>query len=703
MTYLLAAAVIVGGVLLVLLAAATGNSPLFAGHYDLLITLNAAVAIALLALVAYQLSSLARSLVRKRFGSRLTLRFLLLFALMALIPGALVYSVSVGFLAKSIESWFDVRVDNALEEGLNLGRAVLEVMLDELANKGRAVALDLGDVPQMQQPLALSRIRDQTGVDEVLLIGVNGVLASVSRTGTQVVPDTPSATVLRQARQNRGYKGVESVGDRDLVLRVIFPIAQLNLSDEQRLIQLKQSVPHRLVASAEAVESVNRDYRELALSRFSLRRIYIFALTLTLLLTLFAALALAFILSRRLSAPLATLAEATEAVARGDFTRRAAVLSADELGTLAKSFNSMTTQLADAYRSAEENRVQVEKARAHLENILTHLSTGVLVFDPELRLETANAAAGQILGSELAQLRGHALTEAAALAPLGRMIAAQFKRAGSWRQQMEFRARSQVLVLRGSLIEGADRTERLVVFDDVTALIEAQRAAAWTDVAQRLAHEIKNPLTPIQLAIERLRMKFADRLAAPDAAALERAAETIIAQVNAMKAMVDEFRSYSRLPQPKLAPLDLNVLINDVLSLYEHARERIRLELAPGIPLALGDSSQLRQVVHNLLQNADDALSGRREGTITVKTMAARDGVILRISDTGGGFPDGIMQRAFEPYVTTKPKGTGLGLAIVKKIIDEHQGKVELANRPEGGAEVTITLPRSASDVPKAA
>ena len=703
MTYLLAAAVVIGAVLLVLLAAATGNSPLFAGHYDLLITLNVTAAIALLVLVAYQVVSLARSLVHRRFGSRLTLRFLLLFALMALIPGALVYSVSVGFLAKSIDSWFDVRVQSALEEGLNLGQAVLDVMLDELASKGRAVALDLADVPAMQQPLALSRIRDQTGVDEVLLLGANGVLASVSRTGTQIIPDSPPANVLRQARQNRGYKAVESVGDRDLMLRVIFPIAQFNLSDEPRLIQLKQSVPQRLVASAEAVESVNRDYRELALSRVDLRRIYIFALTVTLLLTLFAALALAFILSRRLSAPLATLAEATEAVARGDFTRRAAVLSADELGTLAKSFNSMTKQLDDAYRSAEENRVQVEKARAHLENILTHLSTGVLVFDPSLRLESANAAASQILGRELASLRGRALTEDSLLATLGRVIAVQFKHSASWRQQVELRGRSQVLVLRGSLMQTGDLSERLVVFDDVTALIQAQRAAAWTDVAQRLAHEIKNPLTPIRLAIERLRKKFADRLAPADAQALERAAETIIAQVNAMKTMVEEFRSYARLPQPQLAPLDLNGLISGVLSLYEHARDRIRLDLAAGLPLALGDASQLRQVVHNLLQNADDALGAHPSGSISIKTSADRDGVVLCISDTGTGFPDDIMQRAFEPYVTTKPKGTGLGLAIVKKIIDEHHGRVELANGAAGGAVVTITLPRAASDVPKAA
>jgi nitrogen fixation/metabolism regulation signal transduction histidine kinase len=415
--------------------------------------------------------------------------------------------------------------------------------------------------------------------------------------------------------------------------------------------------------------------------------------SLTLLLALFAALALAFILSRRLSAPLVTLAEATRAVARGDFSRRAAVLGADELATLARSFNSMTEQLDGAYRAAEENRHEVESARAHLENILTHLSTGVLVFDHAFALMSANAAAARILGQGSELARGGPVDAVPGLGQVAALIREQFAASPEWREELELRERNQVLVLRGSLLQEGERPERLVVFDDVTALIQAQRAAAWADVAQRLAHEIKNPLTPIQLATERLRMKFADRLGAEDAKALDRAAKTIITQVNAMKAMVDEFRSYARLPRPRLAPLDLNGLVSEVLMLYEHARERIALDLAPDLPPALGDASQIRQVVHNLLQNADDALSGRAGGLISLSTRALPGGACLVIADNGSGFPDGIMQRAFEPYVTTKARGTGLGLAIVKKIIDEHQGRIELANRAEGGAAVTITLP----------
>jgi nitrogen fixation/metabolism regulation signal transduction histidine kinase len=693
MSALVIAVTVLAAVLLVLLAAATGNSSLFAGHYDLLIQLNLAVAFALGLLVIWQVGGVLRARAARRFGSRLTVRFLLLFALMALVPGALVYSVSVGFLTRSIESWFDVRVEGALEEGLNLGRAMLEIMLNDLDAKARTAALDLADVPPSQQTRTLGRLREQTGVDEMVLIGASGVLASDARSGTSILPDLPPPGVLRQARLGRMYRAAESDPAGGLLLRVIRPVAQQSLSDEPRLVELIQRVPERLAQSAEAVQSVNRDYRELALSRIELRRTYIFALSLTLLLALLSAAVLAVILSRRLTAPLATLAEATEAVARGDFSRRAAVLSADEMGTLTRSFNSMTGQLSAAYQAAEENRQQEEQARAHLENILASLSSGVMVLDESLRLRSANAAAGQILACDLAAIAGEPLEQEPALAGFATVLTERFAQTGPWQHQLDLTEQGKVLMLRGSLLAGGERAGHLVVFDDITALIQAERATAWGEVAQRLAHEIKNPLTPILLATERLRMKFADRLAPADAQALERAAETIITQVNAMKSMVDEFRVYARLPQPMLGPLDLNRLVEDVLSLYEHARERIVLELATVLPLALGDAGQLRQVVHNLLQNADDSLAAQGGGAITVSTARLSAGVQLRIADSGGGFPEGIIQRAFEPYVTTKPRGTGLGLAIVKKIIDEHHGTIELANRAGGGAEVTIVLP----------
>lgn len=694
MSRLLIVGVVVGGVLLFLLAAATSNTRFFATQYRLLVALNVAMAIALALLLAYQIHRLARSLMKRRFGSRLTLRFLVAFALMALIPGALVYTVSVQFLAKSIESWFDVRVDSALEGGLNLGRTVLDNMLDTLARKADATALDLADAQPSLQPLLLNRAREQAGADEALLIGPQGVLASASREVAKLVPDAPPAVVLRQARQNRGYRAVESTGD-GLKIRVLAPIALLNLADEPRLLQLTQAVPAPLVESAESVQSVYRDYRQLSLSRDGLREIYILALTLTLLLTLFASFGLAFILSKRLSRPLSALAEATQAVARGDFSRRAAVMSRDELGTLTQAFNSMTEQLDETRSMAEQSRREVESAKAHLENVLGNLSTGVVVLDGAMRLVIANRGASRILGHEVESLIGQELAAHPPLERLAQGIRAGFAQSPerSWQQEMEIGTRGQVLVLRGSRIRAAEADEYVVVFDDVTTLIQAQRATAWAEVAQRLAHEIKNPLTPIQLAAERLQLKLADRLSPEDGAALTRATSTIINQVGAMSHMVDEFRAYARLPSPRLGPVDLNALVAEVLTLYEHLRDSIVVSLAPGLAPVLGDPSQLRQVIHNLLQNAQDALAGTAGARIEIETALNDDGVRLAVRDNGAGFPEGLIGRAFEPYVTSKPKGTGLGLAIVKKIIDEHHGVVTIANRADRGAEVVIVLP----------
>lgn len=693
MRYALIASGALGGILLFLLAAASADSSLFAGHYPLLLILNAAIALALVGLVGYQLLTLRRALKARRFGSRLTLRFLLVFVLMAALPGALVYTVSVQFLAKSIESWFDVRVDAALESGLDLGRTVLNNMLNDLRTKARTMSLELADAPGQQQAIVLNRLREQAGVDDALIGTTAGsVLLSASRVPTQLIPEAPPTAVLRQVRQGRDYAAIEAAGDNGLLMRVVVPLPTTAWVEDNRLLQLTQPVPPSLADSAETVQAVYRDYKELSLLRVGLKRIYILTLTLALLLALFTAIALAFILSRRLSAPLAVLAEATQAVARGDFTRRAKITSRDELGVLTKSFNSMTEQLGEARAAAERNREQVENAKAYLENILATLSAGVMTFDEAFRLQIANASAGAILNEALTQ--GEPLDGSPAMRALAQLVRSGFEsaQASSWQQQLELPGRDQVLLVRGSPLP--HELGYVVVFDDITQLIAAQRATAWAEVARRLAHEIKNPLTPIQLSAERLQHKLSDKLDATDAAALQRATSTIVAQVAAMKSMVDEFRDYSRLPAPTLTALDLNRLVMDVLALYEHASGRFIVDLAPTLPLVRGDATQLRQVIHNLLQNAEDALHDHSEPRIEVRTEAAGDRVRLSVRDNGGGFAESIMKRAFEPYVTTKSKGTGLGLAIVKKIIDEHHGTVSLENK--AGAAVTIALPRAA-------
>jgi nitrogen fixation/metabolism regulation signal transduction histidine kinase len=702
MTYVLIASAALAAILLFLLAAASSSTSFFAQHYPLLLILNTAIALALVGLVSYQLIALARALKARVFGARLTLRLLVLFAVMAILPGALVYTVSVQFLSKSIESWFDVRVDAALESGLALGRNALDAMLNELRSKARAMALELGDLAPAQAAAALERQREQAGADEATLLAPTGaVIASAARAVSRFVPDVPSAAVLRQARQAREFTAIETVGERGLRLRVVVRLAGSAIADEGRFLQLVQTVPSSLAETAETVQSVYRDYKELALLRAGLKRIYLLSLTLALLLAFFSAIAAAFILSRRLSAPLGELAAATHAVARGDFSRRPKATSRDELGVLTRSFNSMTAQLDEARATAEANRAEVESARAYLESILANISAGVLTFDDAFRLQVANASAASILGEDPAACTGATLGGSPALEMLARAIHEGFAEATQtirWQRQLELVEGARTLLVRGSRLPGGGGY--VVVFDDVTQLIAAQRAAAWGEVARRLAHEIKNPLTPIQLSAERLQVKLAGKLSAADALTLARATDNIVNQVSAMKAMVDEFRDYARLPAPSLAALDLNALVADVLALYDHAAAPVSARLDPELPAVRGDATQLRQVIHNLLQNAEDALYGHPDPRIEVRTERTGDKIRLCVADNGGGFSESIMKRAFEPYVTTKPKGTGLGLAIVKKIIDEHHGTVSIANRSgepgKGGAAVTIALPLAA-------
>jgi len=674
------------GVLLFLLATASGNTTVFASHYSLLLGLNAVLAALLAALVAWQIRTLWRKYRERAFGSRLTVRLLLLLALMAVVPGALVYTVSVQFLSKSIESWFDVKVDAALEGGINLGQSAIDRMQGELLAKARSIALELADRPAGQQVLLLSRLRDQAGVQEAVIVNAAGrVLAEASENIARLVPDElPTQQALRQARAGRAFTAVDAAAGKPLAVRVVVPVAGLALADETRFLQLRQTVPEQFARSAEAVESAYRDYRELALSRQGLKRIYIVTLTLALSMALLVAIALSVVLANRLSEPLANLAQATQAVARGDFSRQAPVTSRDELGVLIESFNSMTRQLDDARRVVEANRAALESAKARLENILANLSAGVLVFDRDLGLSISNHGAHAIVGGELEQFAAN--------------MREQFRSHGAlpWQLELELKGTGKTLMVHGTALPQDPAGGFVLVFDDITQLIQAQRATAWAEVARRLAHEIKNPLTPIQLSAERMEMKLSGKLAPEEAEVLARGTRTIVNQVAALKSMVDDFRDYSRLPAPVFAALDLNGLVLEVLALYETSSTPIVKKLA-SVPQVRADSAQIRQVLHNLVQNAQDALENRKNSgevpMIEVRTELAADKVRLSVTDNGGGFPEEMMARIFEPYVTTKSRGTGLGLAIVKKIVDEHHGELAIENRPAKGVLVTILLP----------
>jgi nitrogen fixation/metabolism regulation signal transduction histidine kinase len=701
--YVLILSVGLGAIALFLLATASSDPALFAEFYPLLLVLNGGVAVLLTALVTFQLVRLRGKLKARVFGARLTLRLVLLFALMAVLPGTLIYGMSVQFLGRSIEAWFQVPVDKALEGGINLGRGMLDTLLRDLDAKADTMALTLSTRPPAEHLAVLNSLREQAAVEEVTLFNMRGkVLAVAGNEQVGLMPQLPGAAALRALRSRRSYSAVESIPGKGLYLRVLVPISMLRLADEVRVLQLLQPVPMRLAQDAEAVQSGYREYQALALSRRGLKRLYGLTLTLTLLLALLSAAALGFLLSDRLSAPLSALVEGTRAVAQGDYSQRAAVASSDELGVLTQSFNSMTLQLTEARATAERNQAELAQAKAYLEGIVANLSAGVLAFDEALELRAANRSAGTILGVDFAPLMGAAPQRWPAIAPglseLARKISSAFEEAGGreWEQQVERRSRrtNQLLLLRGTQLPQGTERGYVVVFDDITHLAEAQRAAAWGEVARRLAHEIRNPLTPIQLSAERLQLKLEGKLGGGDADILSRSTRTIVNQVVALKNMVDAFSQYARSPEAAMRELDINALAQEVLVLYESSLgQAVRLELMPGLPPVLGDAGQLCQVIHNLLQNAQDALVDTPQPQLVVASSCVDRALQLTFIDNGCGFPEELIQRAFEPYVTTKPKGTGLGLVIVKKIVEEHGGVVTIANVAPRGAQVTVRLP----------
>jgi nitrogen fixation/metabolism regulation signal transduction histidine kinase len=689
----------VAAIALFLLATATANTDFFAGHYNALVVINGALVVLLMLVVGGQLLQLWRSLKAGIFGSRLALRLVLLFSLVAVLPGALVYAVSVQFLGRSIESWFDVRVDRALDGGINLGRSALDYLLKETANRAGLISASLADAQEGPAGAALGRAVEQVGVYEAALFSPSGSVIAVAGLGGGMTPEPLPADALRRARLQQTYAKVEQTQDGGLMLRVVVPVNSSDRMDPPRVLQVIERVPRTLAQDLEKVQSGARDYEEISFSRAALKRLYRLTLTLTLLLALTSALALALVLSQRIATPLGVLAEGTRAVAQGDFTRRQPVTSRDELGVLTESFNTMTAQLADAKQKTEESQRATETTRAYLESVLSNLSSGVLAFDDRYRLRTVNPSAAVILQQPFADLAGVPLAEwggrLPALAPFGGLVAEAFRtaREGQWQREASLTVAGQTrtLLLRCTRLPGAPVPGYVVVFDDVSELLQAQRDAAWSEVARRLAHEIKNPLTPIQLSAERLAVKLAPRLEESDQETLRRGTQTIVSQVAAMKHMVDDFAIYARKPRPgQMQPVDLGALLLDVLALYDNLRPHVVLALPDAPVLIQGEPTRLRQVIHNLLQNAVDAQSGQDETRIDIVLSAAGGEAVLAFADRGPGFSDTVLAHPFEPYVTTKTKGTGLGLAIVKKIVEEHAGGVTLENVAPHGARVTL-------------
>nr|WP_232533109.1 MULTISPECIES: ATP-binding protein [Ramlibacter] len=724
----------IGIVLMFLLTQATGNRELYERNYGRLFALNMVIAGLLALVIGWVVVRLVSRLRRGKFGSRLLVKLAAIFALVGFVPGLLIYVVSYQFVSRSIESWFDVKVEGALDAGLSLGRSTLDTLANDLANKTRAAANQLAETQDTSAGLALDRMREQLSANDVILWGANGqLLASAGQSRFLLNPERPSPQQIRAVRAQRQLAVVEGLDEPTLAAvsqgrikaLAVVPGPGLGLLAEPRVLQVTQSLSPTLVANAIAVQEAYREYQERALARQGLRRMYIGTLTLSLFLSVFGAIFLAVLLGNQLARPLLLLAAGVREVAAGDLSPKPVLQGKDELGGLTRSFAEMTQQLADARGAVEQSMGQVNAARANLQAILDNLTAGVIVLDEQGRIQSSNPGATRILRVPLAAHEGQPLASVEGVEAFGAAVQSQFDDymterlqhgLDHWQQSFELNAslpglpapnNALTLVARGaempSVVPG--QIARLLVFDDISEVVSAQRVQAWGEVARRLAHEIKNPLTPIQLSAERLAHKLGNRLAEPDQAVLRKSVQTIVDQVDAMKRLVNEFRDYARLPAAELKPIDLNALVTDVLNLYARDGETahgshvpVRADLDPHCPTILGDAQQLRQVVHNLVQNAQDATEGaaRREVVIRTQWSETSRRVRLVVQDTGSGFPEHILKRAFEPYVTTKDKGTGLGLAVVKKIADEHGARIDVKNRLDdgvvAGAQVSLSF-----------
>ncbi|MBP7920367.1 MAG: HAMP domain-containing protein [Limnohabitans sp.] len=715
-------------VLLFLLTQATQRWDVYEQNYSLLFGLNTVFAGLLLLVITWFAWRLISRLRQGKFGSRLLVKLAAIFGLVGILPGLLIYGVSYQFVTRSIEVWFDTKVEVALDAGLNLSRSTLESLANELTASVRSASAGLRGESDSNMPIALEKVREQLDANEVTLWRSNGtVVATVGEARYQLQPERPSASDWRQVRQQGVSWRSEGLDDNSpgmvprMTVLLKMPGTGFQLDEQQQVLQVVKKLPPVLVANALAVLEANREYQERALARNGLQRMYIGTLTLALFLAVFGAVLLAVLLGNQLAKPLLVLAEGVRDVAAGDLRPKPFLQGKDELDGLTRSFADMTQQLSDARNSVERSMAQVDLARSHLQTMLDNLTAGVILLNRDGEILSINPGATRILQIPMAAHVGKPLQAVEGLEVFGHQVMEQFAEfvgehqqhsLDHWQQSFEldatlprdrandFAAQTvshTTLVARGALLPQGDW---LLVFDDISEIVSAQRTQAWAEVARRLAHEIKNPLTPIQLSAERLAMKLQGKLDAADQTLVTKSVKTIVDQVDALQRLVNEFRDFGRLPQARLQALDMNEMLGEMMPLYDNVNAvvPVRWQLQAGLPPILGDAAQLRQVVHNLIQNAQDACAQSPRAQVEVRTEMRPQSQRVRLSvhDNGSGFSEAVLQRAFEPYVTTKASGTGLGLAVVKKIADEHHARIELKNKLQDelvtGAQVSLSF-----------
>ena len=707
---------------LVLMSGAIQNSAKFGALYAVLLLSNAFGILAFMIIIGRNIWVLIRQLRTKEAGARLTLRMVIIFTILAVVPVTVLYGFSLDFLRRGVDSWFDLRVSDALSDSLELGRESLDLRMRHLLLQTEKMADELSEVTTeiiplnleafknsslstkpylIPTPAQLDTMRSENRAEELILLNREGVLIASSSATGNLVPSLPPELIRAQVRQGQSYIGLDPIRDGNLSVRVAVKTNITKNVQDYYTLHALYPFSNRINILADSVESSYEQYMELSYLREKLKLSFAMTLTLVLLFSIVTSVWAAFYSARRLSAPIRDLAEGTAAIARGDYTKNLPVESNDEIGFLVSSFNSMTARIAKA-------REEIESQREYLDTLLSQLSSGVIALTSEKIITTLNPSARNLLGIQESNCEGESFltlcSENGDLEPFREQILYLIEEGKEyWQAQVAIlNADSRKeLVCKGTTIKTSRGTVSgyVIVLEDVTAIVQGQRDAAWSEVARRLAHEIKNPLTPIQLATERLRLKYLKKLGKEDGQLLGSLTDTIIQQVETMKTMVNSFTDYASSTTKQKSLTDTEKLLKGVVELFRSTHPAVHFiyNIDSNLPKIKVNIVRIRQVFNNLVKNALDASPRDIKSNIIISIRLVdylnNEHIEIEIEDHGSGIPEKLLGTVFDPYVTSKSKGSGLGLAIVKKILEEHDGMVALRNKKERGAIVLVRIP----------
>ena len=694
-------------VLLYGLTVATGSSNVLSDYFWWIVALCGLLLLVLAAVLVRYVVLLIRDNSKSVFGSQIARRLSGMFTLVAVLPGVFLFGISAQFINGTINSWFGNDTHEALERSLNLSKSALNLAVDNAVSNATPVQIDLISAASLDGNLGQTLTQSAPTSEFAQLALYNATTHKVEKSINPLKLNQPELNKegWEQLEQTGSVRSLENIGG------VLYAQGWMLIGthkNQDYALFFRQPIPKDVAQDATLIEAARAKYAELSYTKKGLQTFFLSTLLVATLLAIFLALVMALYFARRFVAPVLSLAEGARAVAQGDFSQTRPVFRNDEFGRCTQLFKHMTEQLSIAKEADERNRLREEAARHYLECVLESLTTGVITLDADGRLKTFNKAAEQILGVSLVSLWGSNWHQWHGKSPQQTLLADVFAAIhetadGDKPVQVEYAAPDDARILLGkaTILPEDNDNGVVMVIDDITVLISAQKEAAWGEVAKRLAHEIRNPLTPIQLSAERLAWKLHDKLDEQDAQILSRSTDTIVKQVAALKEMVEAFRNYARAPSLNLEKQDLNGLVSEVLVLYEAGACKFNARLsADALPIA-ADTTAMRQVLHNLFKNAAEAAESDEAPQVNIETGREGGQVFLTVCNNGKSFSKEMLHNAFEPYVTDKPTGTGLGLPVVKKIIEEHGGRISLSNQNSGGACVKIALPEMAETYAK--